>query len=394
MKNKTRLICAFIDGLGYEYLDSRTNLEFLSGKDGTLSYRKPLETVFGSTAACLATILSGKLPQQHGHFMLLYSYPKSRLHTWLWPLHYIALLQKGARAGIRPDDMRGWQGGGYEVAQVYKFFSRYYKVLRLDLWSWDLDENSRVCKNDLVGTLKQSRTEYRFWGSRTPDSQKFLEVMEAIESGYGQFLFLYLSELDTVAQNRGLNSPEADAQLAYYDENLKRVFECARSHSSETYFILFSDHGMCDTKEIIDLEAELNKLQLVQGKEYFVFIDGSTARFWFRSPHAEEQIRNVLNGLQEKGQVLPPERLKELGVYFPDSKFGELIFATNPGIIMFPNLSGMKSKAMHCFLPSDPSMNAVFCSNFVPRPEPCHIKDIYGILTGLLPFLKPTSSSG
>ena len=389
----TLLIGVFIDGLGYEYLTSRSNLRFINGEDGALSYGRPLRTVFGSTGACLATILSGKLPQQHGHFMLLYSYPKSRFRTWLWPLHYVALLQKSARAGIRPDDMRGWQGGGYEVIQVYKFFCRYYKVLRLDLWSWDLDEDSRVCKNDMVGVLKRNRVAYRFWGSRIPDSQKFAEVRKAIECADRRFLLLYLSELDSIAQHKGLYSSEADAQLRRYDASLREIFDLASARYDEVLFVLFSDHGMCETRETIDLEAELNRLDLSQGRDYFVFIDGSTARFWFKTAAAESKVRRLLDEMSDKGQVLSPEQLKQLGVYFPDSRFGELIFVTSPGIIMFPNLSGMRAKAMHCFLPDNPSMDAVFYSNFIPQPEPSHIKDIYSVLTGLASSSSPGARS-
>ena len=52
----------FIDAFGWEI---QKRFPFF---EGLLPYRFPLDTIFGYSSTCIPTILTGKLPREHGHF--------------------------------------------------------------------------------------------------------------------------------------------------------------------------------------------------------------------------------------------------------------------------------------------------------------------------------------
>ena len=57
-------IFVFIDALGWR-IYRRHQARFLSGE---LHTREPLGTVFGYSSTCDPTIITGRLPPEHGHF--------------------------------------------------------------------------------------------------------------------------------------------------------------------------------------------------------------------------------------------------------------------------------------------------------------------------------------
>ena len=62
MSDKKLSLFVFIDAVGWEILRRRRFLEDL------LPERAPLQTIFGYSCTCDPTILTGKMPREHGHF--------------------------------------------------------------------------------------------------------------------------------------------------------------------------------------------------------------------------------------------------------------------------------------------------------------------------------------
>lgn len=60
----------FIDAFGWEFL--KTHPSFLSEE---APHRSRLESVFGYSSTCDPTILTGLMPQDHGHFSFFYYNP-------------------------------------------------------------------------------------------------------------------------------------------------------------------------------------------------------------------------------------------------------------------------------------------------------------------------------
>ncbi len=70
MSNEKELsLLVFIDAPGWEILRQR------SLPDGLLTIKVPLDTIFGYSSTCAPTIITGKLPREHGHFSFFYYNP-------------------------------------------------------------------------------------------------------------------------------------------------------------------------------------------------------------------------------------------------------------------------------------------------------------------------------
>ena len=91
------------------------------------------------------------------------------------------------------------------------------------------------------------------------------------------------------------------------------------------------------------------------------------ARIWFLDEKARAPIIEALTN-HPKGRILPDEELKELGVYFEDRQYGDLVFLMNSGIQVVPSFMGAKAcKGMHGYHPSAADSCACISSN---RPIP------------------------
>jgi hypothetical protein len=62
MKSKLTLFL-FVDAFGWEVL--KKNPLFLKGR---IKDKMPLKTIFGYSSACDPSIITGKTPQEHGHW--------------------------------------------------------------------------------------------------------------------------------------------------------------------------------------------------------------------------------------------------------------------------------------------------------------------------------------
>jgi hypothetical protein len=72
-----------IDALGWCCLKGR---DFLGD---VLTYRRPLRTILGFSSGAIPTLLTGRLPQEHGHWNLLYYDPRQSPFRWLHRLRFM-----------------------------------------------------------------------------------------------------------------------------------------------------------------------------------------------------------------------------------------------------------------------------------------------------------------
>ena len=131
-----------------------------------------------------------------------------------------------------------------------------------------------------------------------------------------------------------------------------------------------------------DLVSEVEAINLTQPDDYLAVYDSTMGRFWFFNDQAREKITARLNCLP-CGRVLPDEELDELGILFPDRRYGELIFLLNPGWMAARsnfNGDGWNPIGMHGYHPEDPYSDAVFLSNRPPAGEMRTIADLYPLM--------------
>src|ERR1035438_1428261 len=76
-------VIALVDALGWEYIRER---QFL---DDVLPYRTSLQTVLGFSSGAIPTILTGLMPERHGHWNLFYYDPQRSPFWWLKAFNWL-----------------------------------------------------------------------------------------------------------------------------------------------------------------------------------------------------------------------------------------------------------------------------------------------------------------
>ena len=145
---------------------------------------------------------------------------------------------------------------------------------------------------------------------------------------------------------------------------------------------MFSDHGMANCDELLDLRAKIDALPIRMAEDYVVVYDSTMARFWFFNARARQQIIDSL-GKVPQGRIVTDSELRQMRTFFPDHYFGELIFLVKEGVLIVPSHMGERPiRAMHGYHPSDPQSYASLCTNQPSIPESIvAIPDIFRLMT-------------
>jgi hypothetical protein len=156
----------------------------------------------------------------------------------------------------------------------------------------------------------------------------------------------------------------------------------AKSHYDETRLYVFSDHGMANCDELLDLKRAIEELDLRMPQDYAVVYDSTMARFWFFNDRARWKVTECLKNVRE-GRIVDDEELKQLGAFFPDRYFGELIFLVKEGVLITPSHMGARPiRGMHGYHPDDPNSFAFICTNQEGgMDEVTAIPDVYRLMT-------------
>ena len=126
---------------------------------------------------------------------------------------------------------------------------------------------------------------------------------------------------------------EIPFKLRLYEQRIERMMAVAREHYAQVRLYIFSDHGMANCNEFLDLQPQISKLGLQMGKDFAAVYDSTMVRFWFFNAAAKEKVVNKLGEIPQ-GRVVPEAELRQLRTYFPDGYFGELIFLVKEGVLI------------------------------------------------------------
>lgn len=190
---------------------------------------------------------------------------------------------------------------------------------------------------------------------------------------------MYLSELDHFLHEHCEDGNEVGKQLAWYEDQLREVFDTARDSDGGVSLTVFSDHGMTPVSNHFDLVNVVDLLGLTMPADYLAVYDSTMARFWFFNDQARRMIVDMLDSL-DCGRILSDDELGQLGILFPDRRYGEVVFLLHPGWILTRSDfhgKGWTPKGMHGYHPDDPFSDAVFLSSRQPSREMRKISDVF-----------------
>jgi hypothetical protein len=370
-------IVVLIDALGWEIVKDRP---FLNNE---LPFRRPLETVLGYSSGAIPTILTGQHPARTGHWNLYYYDPQRSPFRWLRWFDFLPerMLDNRVSRKLLKELGRRMLGLGSQFecgvsATLLPFFNF---VEKRNIYSEGGIPNSM----SIFDLLRTRGVPYRAYSYHELSDKRILEqACIDIQSGDFDFFFLYLSEMDNFLHRRRNDLRSVGERLDWYDQHLRELFKIAERRHTNMTFTVMSDHGMTLVHSQYDLVCKIEALGFSMPRHYLAVYDSTMARYWFFDDEARGAILAEL-GRTSCGHVMDDSELDRLGVFFPDRRYGEIVFLLDPGWLLATsnfNGNGWQPIGMHGYHPSDSNSDAIFLSNHRPRNDLRTIADIYDCL--------------
>jgi len=370
-------IFVLIDALGWQFLEDR---EFLSD---LLPYRIPLRTVLGFSSGAIPTILTGLPPSQTGHWNLFYYDPGGSPFRWLKPLRFLPSAVADHRI-----TRKVLKEMGRHILGLGKHFECCVSPRLLPWFNWIerrsiFDRGGISRAPSIFDQLSERGIRYRVYSYNQWTDKEILERSRSdLQRREADFFFIYLSEMDQALHDYWKQPEELDTRLNLYADGLRQIFELGKTIDENVTIAVFSDHGMTPVSQHFDLIGEVDTLGFVMPQDYLSVYDSTMARFWFFRERTRPEIVERLETLS-CGRILPDDELRQLGIFFPDRRYGEVIFLLHPGWMFRRsdfNGRGWMPSGMHGYHPDDPYSYGVFLSNQEPSPPVCTLADVYGYM--------------
>ncbi len=375
-KNKKRIsIFILMDALGWTYVKDS---DFLKNE---AEVKMPVKSILGFSSAAIPTILTGKMPDEHGFWSLFLRNEESSPFAW----------SRSAGTLLKLIPRRAARKAVEEVSKRYHGYTGYFETYLIpldELPNYDISERRSIYS---PGGLEPSTSIFDLWEAsglnykslsykNGTDEELFRQGTEALKGGALDTLFIYLSGMDAFL-HAGCKDKEAfNKKLADYEEKILKLFNSAKDSYDEVRWFLFSDHGMTPTLETVDLMKEVKKAGLVHGTDYKAFYDSTMARFWFKDRGARDALLERLDGF-DFGRWLGEEEREGLGLNFTDNRYGDEVFLMRPGSIIEPSYMGDKAPdGMHGFHPDDEYADASFFTNVDNGYRPERITAFFDVM--------------
>lgn len=370
-------IFVLIDALGWALVEDRDFLLDL------LPHRRPLRTVLGYSSGAIPTILTGRLPAEHGHWNLFYYDPARSPFGWLRHLAFLPDRVLNHRV-----TRRLLKELGRRVLGLGPLFEVCVSTRVLPWFNWT-EKRNIYAPGGVVGgpsifdELARQQVPNRVYSyHRFTDAEILRQAVRDLRQGQTGFFFLYLSEMDRFLHSHCEADAELDRQLDSYAERLRAVFETARAVDPDASFTVLSDHGMTPVGQTYNLVAEIEQLGLTMPEDYLAVYDSTMARFWFFNSRGRQAITERLGSIS-CGRILGEDELRDLGILFTDGRYGELVFLLEPGwLIGGSDFSGpgWTPAGMHGYHPDDRHSDAILLSNRQPAADVRTIADVYPLM--------------
>jgi len=345
--------------------------------------RKRLDSVFGYSSACVPSILSGRWPEQHRNWSYFVYDPQHSPFKSLRRLRWLPSKLTSRRI------FRRWLSKFIKRQLNFRGYFDLYNIPFQYISLYDFTEKKSPLQPDgmnqgpnIFDFLEEHQVRYHVSLPERSEQENLSALLADIQAESIDFAFLYWPGLDGLLHQVGNQSPQVPAKLRNYEQWLGELIPNAQKHYSEVRLYVFSDHGMANCDELLDLRKKIEALSIKPAKDYAAVYDSTMARFWFFHETARQDITACLNRVPQ-GRIVPDSELQEMHTFFPDRYFGELIFLVKEGVLIVPSHMGEKPiRAMHGYHPTDPQSYASLCTNQSSIPDEINaIPDIFRLMT-------------
>jgi len=373
---KSLSLFTFIDAFGWEIMKQNSFL------DDVLITKKPLGTIFGYSSTCNPTILTGKLPRDHGHFSFFVYDPK------VSPFRLCTLLKFFPKSITRSGRVRRIMSRIIKRLYGYTGYFQIYNMPFDKIANFDYTEKRDLYEADGINSgvptifdyLRNNKIPFYKSDWQASEEKNLTVLEEEIKKGDIRFAYLYMADMDAVLHQFGAQSMQGKEKIKWYERKILKILDVAGEEYDSVNLFVFSDHGMTDTIEEYPLMDSINRLDLSFGKDYAVVFDSTMARFWFLNDKAKPEIVKALEK-ESCGKILSDEEMHRYGCDFPDKRYGDLFFLMYPGVLLNPGYMGESHvEGMHGYSPDDKDSIAMFASNIKPDPMPKRLDDLYDLM--------------
>ena len=354
----------FIDACGWEIIKDHPFARRFAPN------RKRLTSVLGYSSACVPSILSGAWPDEHRNWCYFVYDPKNSPFRSLKPLRYLPSPITGRRI------FRRWLSKFVKAQLKFRGYFDLYNIPFRYISLFDFSEKKSPLRPggmnrgpNICDFLEMRKIPYHVSNPAKSETENLSDLSACIDRETIDFAFLYWPELDGLLHRVGNQSPEINARLRLYDQWIEELLATAQEHYAEVRLYIFSDHGMANCEEWLDLRSLIDALPVQMEKDYAVVYDSTMARFWFFNERARELITRRLARVPQ-GRILPEAELAELHTLFADRYFGELIFLVREGVLIVPSHMGERPlRGMHGYHPVEKHSYAALLTNQAEIPS-------------------------
>jgi hypothetical protein len=367
----------FIDACGWEIIKQDSFAQALA------PHRRRLESVFGYSSACVPSILSGRWPEKHRNWSYFVFDPANSPFRALSPLRWLPkwlTTRRRFRRWLskclkRPLNFRGY-------FDLYNIPFRYISLFDFTEKKSPLQPGGMNRGPNIFDFLEQREIPYHVSDPTRSETENLEDLLAEVRAESIDFAFVYWPELDGLLHQVGNQSCEVRRKLRVYENQLERLCAVVRRHYAEVRLYVFSDHGMANCEELLDLRSHIETLPVRMEQDYAVVYDSTMARFWFFNDEARTQIVERLNQIPQ-GKIVTDEQLQQWGCFFPDRYFGELIFLVDEGVLIVPSDMGERPiRAMHGYHPNASQSYAALLTNQTNIPDDIvAIPDMFKLMT-------------
>jgi hypothetical protein len=366
--SKPVMLVLFVDALGWRLAGSRADFA------APLAHRREIATILGFSSGALPTIFTGRLPREHGRWLM---YRRAQGSTPFGGFGALKLLPPRLRRSWRLSQVLTRR----VASRVHGYFNL-YEVPRDELPAFDLAERDDIFRpgglpgDSLWDSLERRGIRWQGWNWRTPEADALRAALDHLRAGDRDLLFVYTADLDALLHHEGSSGAQVKTRIARYDAWVREAFAAAEAAGRPLWLYLLSDHGMVDVAEHVDIMARVDALPYQRGRDYLAFYDSTMARFWWRNKVVREAVRAVL-GAEPRGRWLTSEELRAAGADFANAEYGDDIYLVQPGALIVPSFMGSKPvAAMHGYDAAHPDMTAMLASNRELPPGVTHLTDL------------------
>lgn len=375
--SRTLSLFIMVDACGWEIVKNDPFLKNVA------PHRTKLESVFGYSSTCVPSIVSGRWPDEHRNWCYFVHDPERspfRFLRWLrWLPKAVTSRRIVRRALTRLVKSRLGFKGYFDLYNIpFEHIDRFdFTEKKSPLQAGGMNRGSNI-----FDRLKEEGIPHFVSDPDRSEEENRAALESELGSGEIDFAFMYWAGLDGLLHRVGNDSAEVPAKLRHYERWISDLAAKAKERYDEVKLYVFSDHGMANCDEHLDLKAVIEALPLRFGKDYAVVYDSTMARFWFFNESARDQITAAL-GKVPQGRIMPTEELKRLRAHFEDGQFGELIFLVKEGVLIVPSHMGERPiRAMHGYHPEDAHSYATLFTNQATLPaEVTHIPHLHRLMT-------------